>query len=1205
MMANGADDSNGYGGGAGGKFRKRPFRKPVTTPYDRPVTALRNTSSNLNNGGSSGWISRIVDPASKLISASAHRLFSSVFRKRLLPPREPAPGPVDNNVESPENHLGDELMDDCSRIQKRDKNEGVAELEQERDKKERETLNCGPVSDGVSELERILNQKTFTRSEIDHLSELLQSRTVEKSCIARQGRNELTPYDPPVGHFRQELDSVFCGNKGNSSEVPGIDSTPAAISKFNDGDIASPAELAKAYMGSRSTAVSSYAFGPRAQALREENHALARYQSDSPIVHTVQKPLRTPINSQNELVIPRSRHQSALYNMARTPYSRVLPTETKSLVTSNSCFTGRSMSASQKVLKRRCSVLENDIGDVGPIRRIRQKSNLSYTKSLGQSSRTPLTHTTSSEVGEASLHSSSKTQEDMGDKSKSISSLHVSSKSIEMGQRILQQLEKMTPPKEKSSDKKSGISGGTLSMESPGNLHGQAYKNLETIDSLKYVQSGQVSGKIMDSLDTVLHRARDLTFEKKDKVHHENGDVKITDNGIMDTSPVVLKPAVSDDARRNGIVSPLTDEGDRSLEAFSLKSNGNLLLENCSLPDSTKVNGSAFPELKSSPNLSPKKNTAVEASTLAEKGIGYSFPTSSILNKAIESSAPSAQSMTTSMSTKPGISASTISFGLSSSDKVSQASLFSSSVLESQLPNSYSDAGNKLPVSITKSIKAVDLLRKSDSTATETSDTDTAGKLTAFGNSSNSSLPGTASTATPSLTNGGFQFGASTTLSSNYQLQASSQNISSQSMFGDQVLPLKTASASTTESIPSQPAASPFSVSFGSSSLAASSSVNQSGSSTFVTASFGSSSILGSSSSGFSAMPASETTYNGSTNIFGCNGQTTSSPAFGSAINNSSSGPSFGAFSASMPSSNASSGFALGTSSISTPPNGSEPSVSFGVSSTSTPAVFAFGASSSSAQSSAPTSTFSFGAPFSTSTTPPASQPLFGNGRSMTAFGSTGSPSSLGNNNQMKMEDTMVEDSMQPSGTSGFPIAPAPASSGANPFQFSSQQNQTPASSGANPFQFSSQQNQTPASSVASPFQFNSQQNQAPASSGASPFQFSSQQNRALASSGANPFQFSSQQNQAPTSSEANPFKFSSQIQTQAPFQFSSQQNQAQPPQNPFQTSDSSGGGSFSLGAGGNDKSNRKIIKVRNRLRKKEFTADLVRGKFCFVSIRV
>lgn len=68
--------------GAGGKFRKTPFRRTTqATPYDRPSTALRNPST-----ANAGWISKLVDPAQRLITYSAHRLFSTVFNKRLPPP---------------------------------------------------------------------------------------------------------------------------------------------------------------------------------------------------------------------------------------------------------------------------------------------------------------------------------------------------------------------------------------------------------------------------------------------------------------------------------------------------------------------------------------------------------------------------------------------------------------------------------------------------------------------------------------------------------------------------------------------------------------------------------------------------------------------------------------------------------------------------------------------------------------------------------------------------------------------------------------------------------------------------------------------------------------------------------------------------------------------------------------------------------------
>lgn len=84
-----ARDESGFG--AGGKFKKRPFRRTTqSTPYDRPLVsaALRNPA-NVNINNNNGWLSKFVDPAQRLIVSSAHRLFRSVFRKRLPPPPPP------------------------------------------------------------------------------------------------------------------------------------------------------------------------------------------------------------------------------------------------------------------------------------------------------------------------------------------------------------------------------------------------------------------------------------------------------------------------------------------------------------------------------------------------------------------------------------------------------------------------------------------------------------------------------------------------------------------------------------------------------------------------------------------------------------------------------------------------------------------------------------------------------------------------------------------------------------------------------------------------------------------------------------------------------------------------------------------------------------------------------------------------------------
>ncbi|MQM14052.1 hypothetical protein Taro_046985 [Colocasia esculenta] len=92
-----AAGEKGCGGGIGGKFRRRPLRRAPATPYDRPPTAARGIRGNpveaaAAAAGRNGWLSKLVDPASRLITRGATRFFSSVFQKRLGPPPVPELG---------------------------------------------------------------------------------------------------------------------------------------------------------------------------------------------------------------------------------------------------------------------------------------------------------------------------------------------------------------------------------------------------------------------------------------------------------------------------------------------------------------------------------------------------------------------------------------------------------------------------------------------------------------------------------------------------------------------------------------------------------------------------------------------------------------------------------------------------------------------------------------------------------------------------------------------------------------------------------------------------------------------------------------------------------------------------------------------------------------------------------------------------------
>ncbi|OMO81151.1 hypothetical protein CCACVL1_12583 [Corchorus capsularis] len=66
--------------GAGGKLRRQPPRRPPATPYARPQQ---------NQSLRSRLLSKLVDPACRLIAGGATRILPSLFTRPLLPPPEP------------------------------------------------------------------------------------------------------------------------------------------------------------------------------------------------------------------------------------------------------------------------------------------------------------------------------------------------------------------------------------------------------------------------------------------------------------------------------------------------------------------------------------------------------------------------------------------------------------------------------------------------------------------------------------------------------------------------------------------------------------------------------------------------------------------------------------------------------------------------------------------------------------------------------------------------------------------------------------------------------------------------------------------------------------------------------------------------------------------------------------------------------------
>ncbi|KAM2069268.1 hypothetical protein FF1_000807 [Malus domestica] len=183
------------------------------------------------NAANDGWLSKLVDPAQRLISSGAHRLFSSVFRKRLPLPQSPSTGvnheakmkgKEEVTVDLPGVLKG--IIGQCS---------GPSHPSTTGDEGE------------LTELEQILEQKTFTRSEIDRLTELLHSRTVDMPIENQEKGFEVIPSKSVVSHDRKEEfpETSLLDKNGIESRLA---SNLVVSASVFDEEVASPAELAKA-----------------------------------------------------------------------------------------------------------------------------------------------------------------------------------------------------------------------------------------------------------------------------------------------------------------------------------------------------------------------------------------------------------------------------------------------------------------------------------------------------------------------------------------------------------------------------------------------------------------------------------------------------------------------------------------------------------------------------------------------------------------------------------------------------------------------------------------------------------------------------------------------------------------------------------------------------------------------------------------------
>ncbi|KAL6623180.1 hypothetical protein ACP70R_033059 [Stipagrostis hirtigluma subsp. patula] len=379
----------GAGSGAGGKIRRRPPSRAAASPYARPAPAPAPPSASSQGSQGGGWLSR-------LIAAGASRFLPSVFRKTppqlaapppppqlaapppppeplhappsrwependLLPPRSE---PLDAPPSPPPPPLEDDLPEGEENGGAIAKNLGTQNPENSARDVEDDTLRNSD-DHGAMDLEDLLKRRTFTRSEFDYLSELLWSRTVGSNSLKQEDGNIRQK------HVSEKEDGL------RHSNLP-VDFSIRTYRVADQG--ASPAEVAKAYMGSKSSKGS-----PLRLRLHDPSTLPIRSMEDNTIQKA--KPPTIPLlqgsrfhtsnvsdRLESNMATP---NRSAIYKMSSSPYFKSAGSSKDLFSTGSSSYQipGSVHTFGRQVLKRKSTALNQEIVSVGPIRKMRQRYN--------------------------------------------------------------------------------------------------------------------------------------------------------------------------------------------------------------------------------------------------------------------------------------------------------------------------------------------------------------------------------------------------------------------------------------------------------------------------------------------------------------------------------------------------------------------------------------------------------------------------------------------------------------------------------------------------------------------------------------------------------------------------------------------------------------------------------------------------------------
>ncbi|XP_022893421.1 nuclear pore complex protein NUP1 isoform X2 [Olea europaea var. sylvestris] len=349
---------NGYEGrGAGGKFRKPSGRKLPAKPYYRPPPT--------NNQNGRGWLSKIVDPACRLITGGATKIFPLFFSKSASSPALP----LSENNDRPDAELPanaeDSVNGSTSSLPFRSAEIGgpseVADgLNLVFDHNEFGQDKVKTSSDGTdfSRFEQLLKGKTFSKEEINHLLEILNSRVdmegEKKNPSGEDAERVLLTQEiprTPVEERQQDTNRPLIGTPIQKSDVtrsPKIPRTPlerkqedrdrliaTSLQKADVKDAigASPVDIAQAYMGSCTSerGHDPYSFMSKSRRAQQFSNEFAT------------KPIMPPpspkpsicwpgaeVHDGRGYVTPQSqRGRYGHFDFPRTPYSRTIASKSR------------------------------------------------------------------------------------------------------------------------------------------------------------------------------------------------------------------------------------------------------------------------------------------------------------------------------------------------------------------------------------------------------------------------------------------------------------------------------------------------------------------------------------------------------------------------------------------------------------------------------------------------------------------------------------------------------------------------------------------------------------------------------------------------------------------------------------------------------------------------------------------------------------